>query len=235
MLECVFFDLDGTLLPMDMDTFTNGYFSLLADKLAPLGYEKKKLIDSVWAGTKAMVKNDGSVTNRDAFWKVFGSVWDGSLEASEELFESFYRNEFETVRSLCGYSEKASEVIGLLRDAGIGRVLATNPIFPEVATRARVRWAGLSWDDFSEVTTYENTCFAKPDIRYYEYLLEKTGCRAERCLMVGNDCAEDMVAEVCGMKVFLLTPCMINPSGEDIGRWPHGDFEELEAYIRSLM
>lgn len=106
MLECVFFDLDGTLLPMDMDTFTGGYFSLLAEKLAPLGYEKKKLIDSVWAGTKAMVKNDGSVTNREAFWRVFGSVWGGSLEESEELFDGFYRNEFEKVRSLCGFSER---------------------------------------------------------------------------------------------------------------------------------
>lgn len=235
MLECVFFDLDGTLLPMDMDTFTNGYFSLLAEKLAPMGYEKKKLIDSVWAGTKAMVKNDGSVTNREAFWRVFGSVWDGSLEESEELFDSFYRNEFEKVRSLCGFSEKAAEVVSLLKDAGIGRVLATNPIFPEVATRARVRWAGLGYDDFSIVTTYENTCYAKPDVRYYEYLLEKTGFRAEMTLMVGNDCTEDMAAQKCGMKVFLLTPYMINPSGEDIGRWPHGDFDGLISYIRSIM
>ena len=235
MLECVFFNLDGTLLPMDMDTFTGGYFSLRAEKLAPLGYEKKKLIDSVWAGTKAMVKNDGSVTNREAFWRVFGSIWGGSLEESEELFDGFYRNEFEKVRSLCGFSEKAAEVVSLLKDAGIGRVLATNPIFPEVATRARVRWAGLSYDDFSIVTTYENTCYAKPDVRYYEYLLEKTGFRAERTLMVGNDCTEDMVAQKCGMKVFLLTPCMINPAGEDIGRWPHGDFDGLISYIRSIM
>ena len=29
-LEMVMFDLDGTLLPMDMDEFTGGYFKMLA-------------------------------------------------------------------------------------------------------------------------------------------------------------------------------------------------------------
>lgn len=34
-LTTVLFDLDGTLLPMDNDEFTKGYFKLLAAKLAP--------------------------------------------------------------------------------------------------------------------------------------------------------------------------------------------------------
>lgn len=51
-LTTILFDLDGTLLPMDNDTFTKGYFKLLAAKLAPHGYEPKQLIDGVWQGTK---------------------------------------------------------------------------------------------------------------------------------------------------------------------------------------
>ena len=34
-IKMVLFDLDGTLLPMDMDEFTSGYFRLLAKKAAP--------------------------------------------------------------------------------------------------------------------------------------------------------------------------------------------------------
>ena len=56
-ITTVLFDLDGTLLPMDQDEFTNGYFGLLMAKIAPKGYEPKKTIDAVWAGTAAMVKN----------------------------------------------------------------------------------------------------------------------------------------------------------------------------------
>ena len=58
--EIFLFDLDGTLLPMDQEAFTTGYFKLLTKKLAPHGYEPKSLVDAIWAGTAAMVKNDGS-------------------------------------------------------------------------------------------------------------------------------------------------------------------------------
>ena len=54
---------------MDNDAFTKGYFKLLAAKLTPHGYEPKQLVDAIWAGTAAMVKNDGSQSNEDAFWK----------------------------------------------------------------------------------------------------------------------------------------------------------------------
>ena len=64
-IKNVLFDLDGTLLPMDMEAFTNGYFGLLTQKMAPRGYDPKRLIDAVWAGTAAMVKNDGSRTNEE--------------------------------------------------------------------------------------------------------------------------------------------------------------------------
>ena len=71
MIKNIFFDLDGTLLPMDQDKFTKGYFSRLVKRVAPLGYEPQRLIDSVWRGTAAMVKNTGHRTNEDAFWQEF--------------------------------------------------------------------------------------------------------------------------------------------------------------------
>ena len=52
--------------------------------------------------------------------------------------------------------------------------------------------------------------------------------------MVGNDVTEDMVAATLGMRVFLLTDCLINRRGEDISRYPSGSFPELLQYIRSL-
>ena len=58
-ITTVLFDLDGTLLPMDQEIFVKTYFSLLAKKLAPHGYEPEALINAVWAGTRAMVKNTG--------------------------------------------------------------------------------------------------------------------------------------------------------------------------------
>ncbi|MBO4954530.1 MAG: HAD family hydrolase, partial [Clostridia bacterium] len=75
MIKTVLFDLDGTLLPMDQDVFIGAYFKGLATFLAPHGYDPKALIDAVWAGTKAMIKNDGTKTNEKAFWQVFTSIF----------------------------------------------------------------------------------------------------------------------------------------------------------------
>lgn len=74
-IKAVLFDLDGTLLPMDQDEFVKAYFGLLAKRLAPLGYEVEKLYQVLWKGVAAMVKNDGSCVNEDAFWKVFTDVY----------------------------------------------------------------------------------------------------------------------------------------------------------------
>ena len=60
MIKAVFFDLDGTLLPMDEDEFIKIYFKLLAKRLMPLGYNPDDLIKVIWGGTNAMFNNDGS-------------------------------------------------------------------------------------------------------------------------------------------------------------------------------
>ena len=67
MIKTVLFDLDGTLLPMDQDTFTNAYFKELAKKMAPFGYNPDELVKGVWKVTGAMVRNDGTKTNEEAF------------------------------------------------------------------------------------------------------------------------------------------------------------------------
>lgn len=85
------------------------------------------------------------------------------------------------------------------------------------------------------LTTYENIGWCKPNLDYYREVLRRAGLKAEECLMVGNDAGEDMVAAESGMKVFLLTDCLINKSGEDISRYPNGSFEELKNYVSKLL
>ena len=50
--------------------------------------------------------------------------------------------------------------------------------------------------------------------------------------MVGNDAREDTAAEQVGMKVFLLTDCLINKDGKDISAYPQGSFEQLMDYVK---
>ena len=230
-IKTVMFDLDGTLLPMDQDQFTQYYFGLLAKKLAPHGYNAEQLISGIWAGTAAMVKNDGSCTNEEAFWKTFCAVMGERVLEDKPLFEEFYRVEFQGARASCGFAPQAAGLVAKLKAAGFRVLLATNPIFPAIATENRIRWAGLEPEDFELYTTYENACRCKPNPDYYRDILSSMKLDPTECLMVGNDATEDTAAELAGMQVFLLTDCLINKENKDLSQWPHGGFEELEKFI----
>ena len=230
-IKAVLFDLDGTLLPMDQDVFIGTYFKGLAGHLIPRGYDPERLIKVIWQGTEAMIKNDGSQTNESAFWQVFTAAYGADARQDEPYFEEFYRTKFPDIKRVCGYDERAAGIVKLLKDVGITVALATNPVFPAVATRERMAWAGLSSEDFALYTTYENSVCTKPNLKYYTEITDKLGVLPEECLMVGNDVDDDMVASELGMKVFLLTDCLINKNGLDVNAYPNGSFDQLKDYI----
>ena len=234
-LKMVLFDLDGTLLPMDMDVFIKCYFGSLITKLSESGYDQKLLNDAMKYGLGAMMKNRGEKTNEDVFWETFATVYGKSKEECTSDFEQFYEKDFDGVSKSCGFTPEARVCIKKLMDMGLPVALATNPLFPKIATYKRVKWAGLEPSWFRLITTYENSRTSKPNPAYYVEVAEALGVAPDRCLMVGNDVSDDMVAQSLGMKVFLLDSCLINSKGEDISRYPHGGFAELMEYIKTLV
>lgn len=234
MIKVVLFDLDGTLLPMDQDVFIKTYFGMLVKNIAPHGYAPELLVDTIWKGTADMVGNDGEKTNECRFWDRFSSAFGEESLNDMPLFDEFYEKEFDKVQVSCGFDPMAAKAVGEIKKMGYRVALATNPVFPMAATERRIKWAGLSKDDFELVTTYENSRFCKPSLDYYRDIVSVLGVSPEECLMVGNDVSEDMITENLGMKVFLLTPCLINKKGEDIDKYPHGDLSQLLEFIRSL-
>ncbi|MBE7076064.1 MAG: HAD family hydrolase [Clostridiales bacterium] len=230
-IKVVLFDLDGTLLPMDQGVFTKTYFGLLAQKLAPIGYDPKGLVDAIWSGTAAMVKNGGVKTNEEVFWDKFAEIYGDKARKDIIYFEEYYQQDFDKVKASCGFNSMSKEVVDKLKERGIRLALATNPIFPAIATQKRIRWAGLKPEDFEIYTTYENSRHCKPNPEYYRDILKTLNVKPEECLMVGNDVAEDMVAETVGMKVFLLSDCLINKEHKDISKYPRGDFYKLMEFI----
>ena len=227
MIKAVLFDLDGTLLPMDEEYFKKIYFGAVYKKIAYLGYTLDELLKVIWYGTKKMIQNDGSQTNEELFWKSFIEVHPDRLEENKENFVDFYSNIFPTLGHTCGYQPLAKDFIKALKDKGYEVIIASNPIFPLVATKARIRWAGCNPDDFKYITAYENSRFSKPNLKYYEEVLEKTGYKPEEVIMVGNDVREDMIVNKLGIDSYLITDCLLNLDNEDINKYKHGNFEEI--------
>lgn len=234
MITTVLFDLDGTLLPMDNEEFTNYYFKLLCKKMVARGYDPDFLIAAVWQGTAAMVKNDGSVTNEEAFWKKFGEIMGEKALEDQPVFEEFYRNEFNEAKEVCGVNQNLIELVHRLKESGKKVVLATNPLFPAIATQNRIKWAGFEPEDFELITTYDNIGYCKPNPEYYREILRRINVSPEECLMVGNDVKEDMIAETIGMKVYLLTDHIINKENVDISIYPNGDYTGILKMVDEI-
>ena len=228
------FDLDGSLLPMDQEVFIKTYLEMLVKNISPHGYQPELLADTIWKGTADMVMNNGDRTNEKRFWDRFTSNFGEESLKDMPLFDEFYEKEFDKVSSSCGFDPMAAEAVRKIKDMGYRVVLATNPVFPMAATERRIKWAGLSKDDFELVTTYENCRFCKPNLDYYRDIVSELGVSSEECLMVGNDVSEDMITERLGMKVFLLTNCLINKEEIDISVYPNGDLTALLGYVKSL-
>ncbi len=231
MITTILFDLDGTLLPMDQEIFIKTYFRGISKKAEPHGYGSMMLVGTIWKGISAMIQNDGTHTNEEVFWNLFEKTYGESARKDISVFDSFYANEFDEVQKVCGHNSGVPKLIGKLKTGGLRIALATNPIFPKIATDRRICWAGLTPQDFEFITTYENSRYCKPNLNYYRDILDKLQVPANECIMIGNDVSEDMVAEQLGMKVFLLTDCMINKNNEDISKYPHGGFDDLSAYL----
>ena len=235
MIKNVLFDMDGTLLPMDQDEFVNGYFRILAKKVAPFGYKPDELVAGIWKGTKAMVVNDGSRTNEEAFWDVFLGIFGEQHRAEIEVFDEFYKVEFNQAKDICGFQPLAAPLVKDLKERGMRVILATNPLFPMVGQLSRIGWTGIDPEDFEYITSYENSHYCKPNPMYFKELADKLGLKPEECIVIGNDAAEDTAALELGMKVYLVTDCLLNRDGRDISIYDHGTFEEMAEYLRQLV
>lgn len=233
-MNTVIFDLDGTLLPMEQENFLDAYFKALAMKMTPYGLEPKKLIQAVWAGTKSMIENDGTMTNEERFWSTFTGIEGEEMRKLQPIFEDFYQNEFHAARSTTTTNPIAAQCVKLLKEKGYTLVLATNPVFPRIATRNRINWAGLKEEDFGLITTYENSSYCKPNLEYYRAILKEIGKNPEDCIMIGNDIKEDMCVSGIGVETYLLTDCLINTEEAELKSYQQGCFEELLDYLKSL-
>lgn len=233
MYQAILFDLDGTLLPMDNDEFTKGYLNLLAKEVAPYGYTADKLIPAMWNGVGSMVRNDGTKENFQAFWETFSSIMGDGVYEHIPVFDRFYEHDFNRAIMFTSPTPLAKRAVELAYLKGNKVVLATNPMFPEVAVKARVDWAGLKYEDFDHVTHYLNSHYCKPNPEYYIEIGKVLGLDLENCLMVGNNTKEDIEAgQAAGMDTFLVTDCIIQEG--EMPKTKKGSFSELIDFLEKL-
>jgi FMN phosphatase YigB (HAD superfamily) len=219
---------------MNKQTFLKGYLEAVASRVAA-HIPPREFIGHLLAATRAMIENtDPALTNREVFNREFFPR-SGLIEsAAGPVFERFYREDFPALAVLTRPTPTARHVLNTARKYGAQLVIATNPVFPEIAIRERLRWAGVAGVPFRLVTTYEIMHFCKPNPLYYEEIAACLNTVPENCLMVGNDVEEDMVAGEVGMATYLVEDHLIRR-----GLYPcrpdyRGRLQDLVAFFEGL-
>ncbi len=212
----VLFDLDGTLIGLDVEEFIPAYFESISRFVADDDSKRDEFIRRLTEATHHMIADtDPTVTNREVFERHFFDGVGKTRRAEEEAaFDEFYRREFPRLGSLCRPIPGVGGVLDGLAEAGVDRVLATNPLFPRMAIESRLQWGGLDPEGFALLTSYENSCFCKPNPGYYREILRKMGLEGGDVLMVGNDPLEDMIAAEAGVDTFLVDHYVVPRDGD---------------------
>jgi len=232
MTKVMFFDLDGTLLPMDYRLFMKVYFEALSQHVTAFG-DTELIQKAIFHGVAAMMRNtDPARTCEQVFVEDFSGLMGVAPEVFKPVFDDFYETKFDAIGAHFPAAPRAAKAVELALDLGYTCVLATNPVFPAVATYRRIAWAGLNPAWFSAVTTYEGCSFCKPNPQYFVELMRQFRTEPQHCRMVGNDEAEDIeCAQKAGISTFFLTETPIMRPEKTRIPTEQGNFDDLLTWL----
>lgn len=206
----ILLDLDGTLLPIDMDHFLKLYFQALTKEFSDLT-NKDEFIQILMQATEEMIKNDGEKANEAVFKDAFFSKLNIKNESKiMDRFDDFYENKYPKLKNKLDLKSRASELVEILEKADKNLILATNPLFPLKAIKERIKWAGIDPDIFDYITCYEEMHYAKPNPKFYSEISQKNNFDPNKAIMIGNNSKEDMIAKKTGMKTYLIKDFLVD-------------------------
>ena len=214
MIRAVLFDLDDTLLGNDTDPFVQRYFGLLSQYTA-VKMPPDQFTTALLRATREVINStDISLTNHAVFWQAFSQFSATDVKVMEPFINEFYKDVFPQMRSLTSCRPVAQPLVDYCFRQGLQVIVATNPLFPKVAIEERLRWAGVpvAEQDYALVTTLENMHATKPNVAYYEEILQKVGIEADTAVMVGDDWTNDIEpAAQLGIRTFWINQNGVEP------------------------
>jgi len=188
----------------------------------------------LYSSVTAMVKNTKYRTNEEVFMDSMKSYVKDDFELYTEMFSKYYENEFHILKKAVLDTTEMQEATRIFKSKGYNLVIATNPLFPKEAIEKRIEWSGIVRNDFSYVSYFEKNHFCKPNIEYYEEILENIQKNPEECLMVGNDALEDLVAGKLGITTYLITDHLLNRHNIEIVADHVGDYKDFLTFAQNM-
>jgi FMN phosphatase YigB (HAD superfamily) len=226
------FDLDGTLLDTNLESFTPAYFQALAQHMAT-HTAPNNMLRALVGGVNLMYESEDSThTLQEVFDSDFYPKLGVAREELGEVIEDFYDNVFPTLAQHANRRPEAVPLIDWALSRGYRIAIATDPLFPRKATDHRLRWAGFDPDRFELVSSFEHFHFTKTHPAYYAEVLGRLGWPEGPILMVGNDVERDLIpAHRLGLKTFYIDGGVTTSPGFEVGR---GSLADLRPWLESI-
>ncbi|MDD4801454.1 MAG: HAD family hydrolase [Syntrophomonas sp.] len=236
MFEAILFDLDGTLLDIDMDFFLTKYFEeigrMAVDKVQ---CEPRRLVEQILLSTDVMIRDlNPDTRNEEVFMGDFISSLGTDEQPMRKFFDEFYLTRFPLLQGYCKPFDIVPDIMEAAFNQDIKVVIATNSVFPLRAIQCRLEWAGVGNYPYELLTCYENMHYCKPHWQYYQEIIQQIGVDPHRCLMVGNDTREDLAAEMIGIKTFLVEDRLIDRGNSPYSAYRQGNLNDLFKFIKQM-
>lgn len=209
-IKGILFDLDGTLLQVEMREFIPAYVEGLSAHFADVA-ERRAFAEVVRAATFALIhSDDGDTSNEEMFYAATERHLGIGGALFAERLERFCADGLADLQGLVRPLPVARNILQRCFERGLKVVIATNPVFPSSVVEARLRWSGLASFPFELVTTFENSRYCKPNPRYFEDVLAHLELSPDEVVMVGNDTEHDLAARGAGIATFLVDTWLID-------------------------
>lgn len=236
MFEAILFDLDGTLLDIDMEIFLQYYFAEMITAAREHGYQHGKIMaEQVFYSTNLMINDlSATVSNEEVFMNDFLPRCKYPDNEVRTFFDNFYLQRFPLLKEHCRPLPGIAEMMANIFSRGFKIVIATNPVFPRQAIQQRLNWAGIGDYPYDLITSYEEMHYCKPHVQYYAEICQRIGVVPADCLMVGNDVDEDLPAGLLGMKTFLVEDMLIDKGQSGLQPDWRGKISDMIDFINKL-
>ena len=196
MIKAVLLDLDNTLLRNPerqwAQTFSRGWDRHFEEGHRVTG--ASLALRSAFGRLKR--KDDPCLSNADVIKDELAARLPMPRDELERALHEFYAGPYHRFRETTAPLAGSRELVEELLNQSLLVAIATNPLFPESATHARIAWAGLGdyLSEFAFVTNSDKMHYAKPDPAYFAETIARVGAEPDEALVIGDSPTHDIAA-----------------------------------------
>ena len=210
MLKAVAFDMDDTLLSINLSAFIAVF---ACDETRLLADIARKNPVSTLASYLGVLRDMNANARDAADTRTNRAFFEDEIERRlgipladpviADVFEYYERDVLPTRNDALIAARPrrgAQRAVDMLLDRGLRIALLTNPSFSRACIECRMGWGDMLDMPFELVTCMDNSTRCKPSARYYLESLAALGLEPDEVLMVGNDPKRDFPAPNCGIQ-----------------------------------